>query len=545
MRIRSLAILAAFLVILGTDAGHAIPPAINYQGILTDGVGTPIVVPTNVDFRIWDAAAAGTELWMESQVVTPDSDGLFNVLLGTINPIPDTALSAAEAHLGITIAPDPEMVPRTQFVSVAYAYRPGTVDGATGGHITSKVTIGPGHTNTGTEAFVAGDGNVATGNHAVIGGGLTHTASGSISTIAGGRSNNVSSTVGTIGGGIGNTASGSFASTVGGGESNAAAANRATVGGGSNNITEGELSVISGGGSNRVDSIGSVIGGGRFNRANGRYNVIGGGGGPLPDDSNYTAQWYSTIGGGSKNAAIGFTSTVAGGWLNDATATSSTVGGGVNNDATGAFATIPGGWHNEAAGSLSFAAGGSAKAHHDGAVVITADHIPNTLTPVFSDTTGQMVLMARRSVCFTNTAGTAPHVAGRFINTHTDAHLTTGGVWTNSSDENKKENFAPVDRSELLEKIATLDIRRWNYIGENPGVQHIGPTAQEFHSLFQVGHDDKTISTIDPSGVALAAIQELHERTKEIGQLSSENAELRSELKELRALIEALAKRTK
>ncbi len=541
MRFCTLIGAVALVLALGAADSHAIPSLINYQGILTDGGGVPIVVATNVEFRIWDDAAAGNELWMESQLVAPDADGLFNVLLGTNNPIPDSALAGAAAFLGVTIAPDPELSPRTEFVAVAYAYRPGTVDGATGGNITSKVTIGQGHTNTGADAFVAGNSNVATGDQSVIGGGLTQSASGTLSTIAGGRSNDASGTVSAIGGGIGNVASGAFGATVAGGESNTAAESRATVGGGASNQALGARSVVAGGGNNRADSMGTTVGGGRYNRATGRFATVAGGGGETDADSNLASGGYSTISGGRINLASGFISTIAGGSINTASATSAVIGGGVGNIASGGFSIIPGGWYNQATETGSIALGMSAHSVHEGSVVMTADHSPNTFNPVLTDTTGQFVLMARRSFCFTNTTGTAPHVAGRFINTITDAHLTSGGTWTNSSDANKKENFAPVDRAELLEKIAELDIQRWNYRTEDPSVQHIGPVAQEFHALFKVGHDDKTISTIDPAGIALAAIQELNERTKQIEVLGEENAELREQIQELRRMIEDLA----
>ena len=39
--------------------------------------------------------------------------------------------------------------------------------------------------------------------------------------------------------------------------------------------------------------------------------------------------------------------------------------------------------------------------------------------------------------------------------------------------------------------------------------------AQDFFATFKVGEGDKTISTIDPDGVALAAIQGLHEELKD------------------------------
>lgn len=46
-------------------------------------------------------------------------------------------------------------------------------------------------------------------------------------------------------------------------------------------------------------------------------------------------------------------------------------------------------------------------------------------------------------------------------------------------------------------------------MSQSEDIQHIGPMAQDFHAAFSVGDDERTISTIDPDGVALAAIQEL------------------------------------
>jgi ABC-type phosphate/phosphonate transport system substrate-binding protein len=40
-------------------------------------------------------------------------------------------------------------------------------------------------------------------------------------------------------------------------------------------------------------------------------------------------------------------------------------------------------------------------------------------------------------------------------------------------------------------------------------------TAQDFRAAFGVGYDDKTIATVDADGVAMAAIQGLHQLMKE------------------------------
>jgi Chaperone of endosialidase len=118
------------------------------------------------------------------------------------------------------------------------------------------------------------------------------------------------------------------------------------------------------------------------------------------------------------------------------------------------------------------------------------------------------------------------------------AHLTAGGVWTNASDKKLKENFEQVEGSAILEKIEELPISEWNYKAEGDDVKHIGPTAQDFNKAFDLGGNDKTISTIDPSGVALVAIKELTKQNKE---LKKKNSELENKLNDLQKQIEKLA----
>ncbi len=108
-----------------------------------------------------------------------------------------------------------------------------------------------------------------------------------------------------------------------------------------------------------------------------------------------------------------------------------------------------------------------------------------------------------------------------------------GTNWVNASDKNAKENFQKIDGEELLERISDLEIAKWNYKGDKDA-EHIGPTAQDFKKTFGVGADDKSISTIDPSGIALAAIKELYAQLKakdrEMDELRSEVAKLKKEI---------------
>jgi hypothetical protein len=111
-----------------------------------------------------------------------------------------------------------------------------------------------------------------------------------------------------------------------------------------------------------------------------------------------------------------------------------------------------------------------------------------------------------------------------------------GTNWVNASDRNSKENFTSVDGNELLDQIAQLSITRWNYKGNNQA-EHIGPTAQDFKAAFGVGADDKSISTIDPSGIALAAIKALNSKVQELNAKTEEIAQLKAELDAIKAML--------
>ena len=75
--------------------------------------------------------------------------------------------------------------------------------------------------------------------------------------------------------------------------------------------------------------------------------------------------------------------------------------------------------------------------------------------------------------------------------------------------------------------------------------RHIGPMAQDFHAAFNVGEDEKYITTGDAHGVAMAAIQGLHELVKEKdAQIDAQDAEietLKKRLTDLETLVERLA----
>ena len=102
-------------------AGVSLPSLMNYQGVLSHPItGDPVPDGEHeITFALYDVASGGTALWMETQAV-PVQNGLFSVLLGSINPLSADAFTGM-TYLGVKVGADAEMTPRQQIVSVPYA----------------------------------------------------------------------------------------------------------------------------------------------------------------------------------------------------------------------------------------------------------------------------------------------------------------------------------------------------------------------------------------------------------------------------------------
>jgi hypothetical protein len=88
----------------------------------------------------------------------------------------------------------------------------------------------------------------------------------------------------------------------------------------------------------------------------------------------------------------------------------------------------------------------------------------------------------------------------------------------------------------VLAKVAALPLSEWNYKLEGAGRRHVGPMAQDFQAAFGLnGGDDKHISVVDETGVALAAIQGLNAKSE---RLEAENAALKLRLEKLERMLE-------
>jgi hypothetical protein len=106
---------------------------------------------------------------------------------------------------------------------------------------------------------------------------------------------------------------------------------------------------------------------------------------------------------------------------------------------------------------------------------------------------------------------------------------------TLTCDRNAKANPSDVDARQILDRLACMPIKNWNYKADPASVRHIGPTSQDFQAAFGLnGDDDIHISAVDAQGIALAAIQGLNEK------LHAENAQLRANLASLEGRLAAL-----
>jgi hypothetical protein len=276
--------------------------------------------------------------------------------------------------------------------------------------------------------------------------------------------------------------------------------------------------VIAGGAANYIDvgSSNCIIGGGFSNTIQdgaGQSTIAGG-------ESNL-------VGSEAGDAAIG------GGNQNAVGSPAGTIGGGEFNSVDGYAATVPGGLGNAAEGDYSFAAGSNAAATNTGAFV-WADSLPYLFNSAEDNEFAARATGGVRFVSATDADG----------NPKAGVHLAAGGgSWASLSDRESKENLAPVDARQVLERLAALPVATWNYKSQAPSVRHIGPMAQDFAETFAVGEDARHITTVDASGVALAAIQGLNAKLEaRLAEKDAEILQLRQTLAQLQERLDRLSK---
>jgi hypothetical protein len=279
--------------------------------------------------------------------------------------------------------------------------------------------------------------------------------------------------------------------------------------------------------------------GGQNNTASGDTATVGGGRGNSATAAN------SVVAGGDGNQATHPVSTVAGGGGNLADAERATVGGGAYNRAIAFGATVPGGQNNLASGQYSFAAGYQAKATQEGAFV-WADFASLEYDPFAYPRPGGI----------TNSFNVRAQGGVYFATAIDDIGLPTAGVyvsrggsgWNTYCDRNAKTRFSDVDARDVLDRLASVPIKAWNYRTQDPSVRHLGPMAQDFNAAFGTGEPDKAgekkyINSLDADGVALAAIQGLNQKLEAaVKEKDARIAELEQRLTALEQIVKTQSK---
>jgi hypothetical protein len=161
-----------FLIVANTLAQeNIVPTMLNYQGFLTDENGSALTGSYQISFRLYDEASGQNPwVWSETHNAVVVENGLFNVLLGSLDTLTADDL-AGERYLGITVAGEVEMTPRMRLASVAYslqaeqaeqakkAYTMNSPDGdpVDAVYVDNDGNVGIGRTNPGEVLDVAGN----------------------------------------------------------------------------------------------------------------------------------------------------------------------------------------------------------------------------------------------------------------------------------------------------------------------------------------------------------------------------------------------------
>lgn len=404
--------------------------------------------------------------------------------------------------------------------------------------------------------------------------------------IAGGEDNVVSNGIygAFIGGGVQNSVGGNYGATLGAGNNIASGAASIVIG--AHSTASGDGSIAMGTGSTASGGNSTAIG--YHTTAAGLYSTSLGYS-TTSSNSFTTAMGYQTFAGGEGSTAVGYQA-AAGGFAAAAVGYQ-TIAGGVCAIALGDSTT--------ANGVDSMSAGFGSVAKHDGSFV-WGDR--STDDPFSTTAKNQFLIRATGGVGINTTNPASPltvktansahgieqtdgtirmatYVGGTInggyfgtVSNHklgfytddgpADMMLNTnhcvgignasptnllqvvnaycdGSSWHNASDRNLKQNFADLDTGAVLEKIVAMPIQSWSYKTQL-GEKHIGPVAQDFRAAFGLGDSDRSISTVDEGGVALAAIQGLNEKLEMRSEkLEVENAELKARLEKVEHLLAA------
>ena len=106
------------------------------------------------------------------------------------------------------------------------------------------------------------------------------------------------------------------------------------------------------------------------------------------------------------------------------------------------------------------------------------------------------------------------------------AHVTAGGVWTDASSRNYKENIRNLTAEEAITALLGLEPMRFNYKVDQEE-EHVGFIAEDVPDIVAT-NDRKSLSPMDIVGVLTKVVQE---QRKAISKLQDEVNALKQQIK--------------
>lgn len=413
-----LAAAAAILVVALLPSRADAPALVSYQGKLSDSSGQPVANASySLTFALYNQASGGALLWTETHPSVPVTAGVFQVLLGSVTPLLDSAFEGStwlEVRLGGNA-----LLPRSRIVSAGYAMRARLADSVADNSITSTKLA----SDAASLAKVSGGAMASSGGWVGIGtqapdAPLAISASQAFSRLTTTSNpwgavlelrNNTASPlyIGAINfldsqyylGQIGYLGSNDLTFTVGGVE-RMRIAPTGYVGVGTTQPQEaldvngmvrtslvgttdasalelfadgervwlaqpmpsGSVNIVAGANSNAVTSgsYAGTVSGGAMNLVTDNYGVVGGGTSNQAgnNDAFNSDSAIATVAGGENNKATGTWSAIGGGKGNTAGGQYSAVSGGNLNTASGQYGAVGGGKASNASGSSATVGGG-------------------------------------------------------------------------------------------------------------------------------------------------------------------------------------------
>ncbi|GEM_PF-3206396 len=127
---------ALLLCFAAPASAQSIPQEISFQGKLSDSAGNPVTTSVDIRFRLYNAVTGGTHLWQEIHAgVTPDGNGLYHVMLGSVTAFSTIPLAFDETYwVEVEVSPASAgsyetLSPRYQLSTSPYAFRAGSLEG--------------------------------------------------------------------------------------------------------------------------------------------------------------------------------------------------------------------------------------------------------------------------------------------------------------------------------------------------------------------------------------------------------------------------------